>query len=252
MPTYVSIEEARAMRGLRLVLTAYPGPPWTEAAKAVFHVKRIPYVPVAQQPMVTNDALQAWTGHNNAPIAVYDDERPRTGWAEILALAERLTPSPRLIPTDLEDRVRFFGLANEICGEDGLGWNRRLLMIKRLYERDAKPVADYLGQRYQYDEAAGRRAPDRIREIVHALRDQLRAQQASGRRFLIGDSLSALDLYWAAFAALIDPLPDDMCPMPDYLRVMYTYDGGLRDEIGELLAHRDRIYRDHLELPVDG
>jgi hypothetical protein len=33
---------------------------------------------------------------------------------------------------------------------------------------------------------------------------------------------------------------------------MYTYDGGLRDEIGELLAHRDRIYRDHLELPVDG
>jgi len=252
VPVYVPIEEARALRGLRLVLTAYPGPPWTEAAKAVFRVKRIPYVPVAQQPMVTNDALQAWTGHSNAPIAVYDDERPRTGWAEILTLAERLTPEPRLIPADLEDRVRFFGLANEICGEDGLGWNRRLLMIARLYERDAKPVADYLGQRYQYDEPAARRAPDRIREIVHALLAQLRAQQARGRRFLIGDSLSALDLYWAAFAALIDPLPEDLCPMPDYLRAMYTYDGGLRDEIAELFAHRDRIYRDHLELPVDG
>ena len=240
------------MRGLRLVLTAYPGPPWTEAAKAVFHVKRIPYVPVAQQPMVTNDALQAWTGHNNAPIAVYDDERPRTGWAELLALAERLTPEPRLMPADLEDRVRFFGLANEICGEDGLGWNRRLLMIARLYERGAGPVADYLAQRYQYDEPAARRAPDRIREIVYALRAQLRAQHARGRRFLIGDSLSALDLYWSAFAALLDPLPADLCPMPDYLRAMYTYDGDLRDEIGELLAHRDRIYRDHLELPVDG
>jgi glutathione S-transferase len=249
---YVPIEEARTMRGLRLVLTAYPGPPWTEAAKAVFHVKRISYVPVAQEPMVTNDALQAWTGHSNAPIAVYDDERPRTGWAEILTLAERLAPTPRLVPTDVEDRVRFFGLANEICGEDGLGWSRRLVMIARLYERRATPVADYLAQRYQYDEPAARRAPDRIREILNALLVQLRAQQTRGRRFLIGESLSALDLYWAAFAALIDPLPEDLCPMPDYLRAMYVYDAALREEIGDLLAHRDRIYRDHLELPVVG
>ena len=240
------------MSGLRLVLTAYPGPPWTEAAKAVFHVKRIPYVPVAQQPMMTNDALHAWTGHSNAPIAVYDDERPRTGWAEILALAERLAPEPRLVPADLEDRVRFFGLANEICGEDGLGWSRRLVMIARLYELRSAAVADYLAQRYGYDEPAARRAPDRVREIVHALLAQLRAQQARGRRFLIGDSLSALDLYWAAFAALIDPLPGDLCPMPDYLRAMYTYDAALREEIRDLLAHRDRIYRDHLELPVVG
>jgi glutathione S-transferase len=252
MLAYVPIEDAQTMKGLRLVLTAYPGPPWTEAAKAVFHVKRIPYVPVAQRPMVTNDALQAWTGHSNAPIAVYDDERPRTGWVEILALAERLAPEPRLVPADLEDRVRFFGLANEICGEDGLGWNRRLLMIAGLYELRQTGVADYLANRYQYDEPAARRAPDRIREIAHALLGQLRAQQARGRRFLIGDSLSALDLYWSAFAALLDPLPDDLCPMPDYLRAMYTYDGMPRDEIAELLAHRDRIYREHLELPVVG
>jgi len=53
-------------------------------------------------------------------------------------------------------------------------------------------------------------------------------------------------------AGEIDPLSPDLCPMPDYLRAMYTYDGGLRDEIAELFAHRDRIYRDHLELPVDG
>lgn len=238
------------MNGLRLVLTAYPGPPWTEAAKAVFHVKRIPYVPVAQQPMLTNDALQAWTGHDNAPIAVWDDERPRTGWAEILVLAERLAPEPGLVPADLDDRVRMFGLANEICGEDGLGWNRRLLMIADLNERGQRPVGDYLGRRYGYSEAAARRASGRIVEIVAALGRQLRAQQERGRRFLIGDALSALDLYWAAFAALIDPLPPDLCPMPDFLRAMYTYDPALRREAADLLAHRDRIYRDHLELPV--
>ena len=243
------------MTGLRLVLTALPGPPWTEAAKAVFHVKRIPYAPVAQQPMVTNDALQAWTGHSNAPIAVYEDERPRAGWAEILVLAERLAPEPRLIPADLDDRVRFFGLANEICGEDGLGWNRRLLMIAGAYEKGesegfSTAVADYLARRYQYSEPAVRRAPGRIQEIVRTLLVQLRAQQARGRRFLIGDSLSALDLYWAAFAALIEPLPADLCPMPDLLRTVYTFDAGLRTEIADLLAHRDRIYREHLELPV--
>jgi glutathione S-transferase len=252
MQPYVPIDEARAMKGLRLVLTAYPGPPWTEAAKAVFHVKGIPYVPVAQQPMATNEALQAWTGHDNAPIAVWDDERPRAGWAEILVLAERLAPEPRLVPADLEDRVRMFGLANEICGEDGLGWNRRLLMIVGTYEQGARAIADYLAGRYGYDEAAARRAPGRIAEIVHALHDQLRAQQARGRRFLIGDALSALDLYWAAFAALIEPLPPDLCPMPDFLRAMYTYDPALRREAGDLLAHRGRIYREHLELPVVG
>src|SRR5258706_2714320 len=135
MREYVPIETAKTMKGLRLVPTAIPGPPWTEAAKAVFHVKRIPYVPVAQQPVVTNDALQEWTGHSNAPIAVYDDERTRAGWAEILFLAERLAPQPSLIPAEPEDRVRFFGLAHEICGEDGLGWNRRNLMV--LESRDA-------------------------------------------------------------------------------------------------------------------
>jgi hypothetical protein len=151
MVDYIPIEKAKAMRGLRLVLTSIPGPPWTEAAKAVFQVKRIPYAPVAQQPVVSNEALQEWTGHSNAPIAVYDDERPRAGWAEILFLAGRLAPDPPLIPTDAEDRARFFGLAHEICGEDGLGWNRRHLMVKEGLEAKShggRPgIADYLAPR---------------------------------------------------------------------------------------------------------
>ena len=97
----VPIEAAKRTSGLRLVLSAIPGPPWTEAAKAVFHVKRIPYAPVAQQPV--------------------ENEKPRAAWTEILFLAERLAPEPSLIPQDPEDRVRMFGLAHEICGEDGLG-----------------------------------------------------------------------------------------------------------------------------------
>jgi glutathione S-transferase len=256
MVEYVPIEKAKAMRGLRLVLTSIPGPPWTEAAKAVFHVKRIPYVPVAQQPVVTNDALQEWTGHSNAPIAVYDDERPRAGWAEILFLAERLAPDPPLIPADAEDRVRFFGLAHEICGDDGLGWNRRHLMVKEGLEaksRGGPPgIADYLASRYGYSAAAAARAPGRIADIFRVLSRQLRGQAEHGRPFLVGDRLSALDLYWATFAVLVRPLPAALCALPDWLRKAYTMeDRSMLDALdASLLEHRDRIYRAYLELPI--
>ena len=37
----------------------------------------------------------------------------------------------------------------------------------------------------------------------------------------MGDALSALDVYWAAFAAIVRPLPADLCPMPEFLRAQY-------------------------------
>lgn len=80
-----------------------------------------------------------------------------------------------------------------------------------------------------------------------------RAQREQGRRFLVGDQLSAVDLYWAAFAALVKPLPPDLCAMPDWLRKSYTIaDASLLAAIDpSLLEHRDRIYRDHLALPIE-
>jgi glutathione S-transferase len=259
MPKWVEIEDAKRMGGLRLVLTAdIGGPPWTEAAKAVFHVKKIPYAPVAQRPMATNQALLDWTGHENAPIAVYENEKARAGWTEILHLAERLAPEPSLIPPDEEDRIRFFGLANEICGEDGFAWNKRHLMVKDALDpkgRTGVPreIAVYLGERYGYAEAAAARAPGRMRDVLGALSEQLRTQRASGKRFLVGDALSALDLYWASFAALVAPLPQEVCPMPDWLRAAYTIED--REILSAmdpgLLRHRDEIYRDFLVLPMD-
>ena len=257
MPSYVPIERAKAMPGMRLVLTAIAGAPWTEAAKAVFHVKRIPYAPVAQMPVETNEALRAWTGHENAPIAVYENERPRTGWAEILFLVERLAPEPRLIPEDPEDRVRMFGLAHELCGEDGLAWNRRHQMVEGSRNPAGGAVSgaigDYLAKRYDYSDAAAARAPRRVAEILATMSRQYRAQNERGRKFLIGEGLSALDLYWATFAAIVDPLPNEHCPMPDWLRSAYKVtDRAVTSALDPgLLEHRDRIYRDYLVLPID-
>ena len=73
---YLSVEEGRQRGGLRLVLTVGVPGPWGEAAKGILHVKGIAYAPVCQMPAGENSELEAWTGRNNAPVAVYEDERP--------------------------------------------------------------------------------------------------------------------------------------------------------------------------------
>jgi hypothetical protein len=69
----------------------------------------------------------------------------------------------------------------------------------------------------------------------------------------MGASLSALDIYWAAMAALIDPLPHALCKMPEMMRHAYTVTDPLllRALDPALLEHRDMIYDRHLELPIE-
>ena len=94
MVEFVSVEEARQRSGLRVVMVGIVPSPWGEAAKGILYHKAIPYV--AARLSAEGPAVKEWTGHDSAPIAVYENEAPRTGWAEILLLAERLAPaSPR-------------------------------------------------------------------------------------------------------------------------------------------------------------
>lgn len=254
MVDYIEIKEARDLPGLRLVLTAGVPGPWGEAAKALLHVKELEYVPVRQTPGASDEALRDWTAQTSAPVAVYEDERPRSGWADILFLAERLAPEPRLIPEDLEDRVRMFGLANEVCGEGGFAWQRRLMLLHPMLESGggAGPMAAF-GRKYGYSPQAGAAAPVRTAEILTALSQQLRRQAERGSRYFIGDALSALDLYWATFAAMLEPLPENLCPMDPGLRHGYTLADPdvLKAADPLLLEHRDFIYREYLELPLD-
>ena len=123
MLDYVDIGEGRKRDGLRLVLTAGVPGPWSEGAKALFHVKGIDFVPVRQVPGESDEELRDWTAQTSAPVAVYGDERPRSSWVEILYLVERLAPEPRLIPENIEERARMFGLLHEVCGDQGFGWD---------------------------------------------------------------------------------------------------------------------------------
>ena len=127
---YLDVAEARGLPGLRLALTKGAPAPWGEAAKGILSLKGIPYTPVAQYGAQANEALVAWTGHRNAPVAVYENEPPRVGWLDILLLAERLAPDPPLLPADLDQRARVVGLSHEICSEGGFAWSARLLMFE--------------------------------------------------------------------------------------------------------------------------
>src|SRR5580704_18394015 len=128
---YASIKEARQMSGLRLILgaNAVPGP-WREACKGIFHVKKIPFTPVASAGQDGSQReLIEWTAQASAPVAIWNDERPRSTWIEQLYLAERLQPEPALIPANIAERATMFGMINEIAGENGLAFQRRHQMI---------------------------------------------------------------------------------------------------------------------------
>lgn len=265
---YVDIAEARAMRGLRVVLGAYPIPgPWRESCKGILHVKGLSYVAVRTGNAGTPDValgmggsqseLIEWTGQASAPVMAWNEEKPRATWIDQLNLAERLAPTPSLVPANVDDRALMFGLANELLGENGMIWVKRLLMVHGPLSTLAAddPQREFwifLGDKYGYSPAAAESAALRIRDIVAAMDAQLKRQQAQGKRYLIGDTLSALDIYWAACCAILAPLPPEACPMADAFRGAYGNDDPrIAAALSPaLLAHRDFIYQTHLEFPI--
>lgn len=266
---YVSIADARKLSGLRLVLGAYTIPgPWREACKGLFHVKGIPYIPVVTADAGKSDLaigmggsqteLIAWTGQASAPVAIWNDERPRSSWIDQLNLAERLNPEPALIPANIADRVLMFGLINELAGENGIAWQKRLLMVHGPLTTlppgaEGRAFFEFLGAKYGYSAALAEAGARRIVDILNTLDAQLASQQRAGRQYLVGASFSAVDIYWATFCGLIDPMPAARCPMADSFRGgAYGNDNAdvARALSPALLAHRDMIYEQHLELPI--
>ncbi|HKA16261.1 MAG TPA: hypothetical protein VKH41_14655 [Myxococcota bacterium] len=252
---WVSLSEARRMSGLRIALLRNGGPsPWGQAARNLFEIKGIPFRRAARADSDPPELLEEWTGQASFPVVAYEDERPRAGWAEILLLAERLSPKPALIPADARERALLFGLAHEICGEQGLGWCYRLMLLARILDGPSPPPETRVfARKYGFTTEAARAAPARVTAILRLLADQLQRQRAASRRYLVGEGLSALDVYWATFANMLDPLPRELLPMDDGLRALL---GAPPAEVQsaldpELQAHRDFVFRAHLRLPVE-
>lgn len=257
MTDWLTPQEAQNRSGLRLVLTTSVPGPWGEAAKALFHVKNIPHLRVAQEGGGSNDALVAWTGERNAPQAILDDEKTCSHWRDIIALAERMEAEPALCPTGQEDREEMFRLIGLLADENGLGWQRRLMLFGPMMalpeDHPGHQMVAGMAGRYGYTKEAENEAPRLIIKILEEFSQRHQENLEAGRSFLMGDSLSALDLYWAAFAALIEPLPHAICPMPEMIRGSYLCeDPDIRGALNPgLLEHRDAIYQQWLEVPLD-
>ena len=94
---------------------------------------------------------------------------------------------------DAVDRALVFGLAHEICGEQGLGWSRRLQLIHAgLNNKGGFPerVSKYLGKKYGYSQEAGANAGSRVADVLRMLASRLKEQRQAGSRYYIGDALT--------------------------------------------------------------
>lgn len=250
---YVSVEEAIERKGLRMVVVSGIPSPWGEAAKGFFHIKGIEWVAVRL--VYDSEALAKWAGERSGPVAVYEDEPPRSGWAEILLLAERLAPQPSLLPADPAARALCFGLAHELCGEGGLGWTRRLQLVHAGLHGEggfSPRVAQYLAKKYGYRPEASETYGPRVIALLQMLSARLLAQREAGHRYYVGDTLTAVDVYGATFISMFDPLPPEQCPMKAELRSTFeTLDAATKAALHPVLfEHRDMMYAEHLALPL--
>ena len=257
MADYIDIEQAKSLDGLRIVAPPGRPNPWSEGLKGMCYVKNLPYALVGKT-AGHDAALQEWTSQSSAPVAVWNEERPRSTWNEQLYLVEGLAPKPSLIPDDEADRILMFGLCNELCGEGGFGWLRRLMVVHANLSNPeiaepGKAAASYLGAKYGYSPAAAEAAPQGVARILRTLNAQLAEQQARGHQYFLGEQLSALDIYWSTFVVLVQPLPLELCPMDAGARASFVNTDPVVAEAlsPRLLEHRDRIYREHLRLPMD-
>lgn len=249
----VDLQTALGAPGLRVLVTAGAPSPWSQAALAILHFKKVPFLLVRTR--ATDPAFREWKGAVNLPAVLFNDDPVRTGWAEILALAERLAPEARLVPADATERVRVLGLSHELMSEGAMLWCARLLAIEAglaTEGREGFPLqaARYLAPRYGSGTVPVQQLRDRAAEILSHLAAEL--ERSSGPCFC-GDTLSALDLYSAVAMNALVPLPDNLCPMAPPMRDAFEWMGKqLAGAIPPaLLAHRDYVVSRHFDLPID-
>jgi glutathione S-transferase len=253
---FVDVATARNAPGVRIVVSGLVPSPWSEAAKGLFQVGRIPVVAVRR--LRDGAEINAWTGIDNVPVVLHGAEPARTSWAAITTLAARLAGPDVLLPEDAAARAETMGLIHEIAGEDGIGWNSRLAMIDASLTSGGErgfslPVGQYLAKRYGHSPDTMARSRARIERQLQVLRDRLIAQRALGYTYLGGLRISALDIYLAAFLTPLSAIPAEDCPqLEPVLRAAF---GCAHEALGalvpaELAAHRKMIFERHLTWPI--
>jgi glutathione S-transferase len=221
-PNFISLNEAAQMTtGTRITFIPGLQALYAEALKNVCFVKDIPIIRALHPSMgvdkETGEDRQArlyqLTSQTGLPTMFHDEERPRNVWTEQLALAEKIgsPSSPALIPENYEHRVEMFGLCAVVLAEDGLLWNMRILSDGPL------------GRKYGYSDEASAAAPAKIAEVINLIDTYLNRQAERGSRYLVGDSLTAADIYWATMSMCVMATPPEIMPVTKQNRGMLKF-----------------------------
>lgn len=245
---YVDLATARAAKGTRIVTSALVASPWSEAVKGMFRVAQLPALVVARGREAKD--ITAWAGADNVPVVLHEAEPPRTNWAAIVGLVARLAPNT-LVPADPRLRAELFGWLELVAGEEGIGWNARLAMIRASHESNGErgfplAAATYLAQRYGF--VAGVDLRSRVGEQVALVRERLR-----GGPYFGGERVSALDIYVATFLTPLAVIDEAECPqMSGTLRRAFASARELFADLvpDELWTHRTMMFERHLALPI--
>ena len=240
---FITLEESESMeKGTRVTFVPGVQAMFSEALKNLCYVKKVPVTRVLHPIMGIDEKtgkdrqakLYELTSQTSLPTMFYDDERPRNVWIEQLSLAERIgtKDSPKLIPDNFEHRRDMFGLCAIILGEDGLTWNMRIL------------IDTPLAQKYGYSEEASSSAPEKISEVITLIDRRLEAQEKQGSRYLVGDALTAVDIYWATMSMTILPVPLEIMPKTKQNQGMLMYFAA-NSEIPEIANALTERIKDH-------
>ena len=242
-PKFITLEESGSMeKGTRVTFVPGVQAMFSEALKNICYVKKVPLTRVLHPVMGVDEKtgedrqakLYELTSQTSLPTMFHDEERPRNVWIEQLALAERIgtKDSSKLIPDNFEHRVDMFGLCAVILGEDGLTWNMRIL------------IDSPLGQKYGYSEKACSAAPGKISEVITLIDRRLEAQEKQGSRYLVGDALTAVDIYWATMSMTILPVPLEIMPKTKQNQGMLMFFAA-NSEIPEIANALTERIKDH-------
>lgn len=252
----VDIATARAATGVRMAVSGLVPSPWSEAAKGLFRVAKVPVLMVRR--MRDGAEVTAWTGVDNVPAVMCDQEPVRAHWAAITELASRLAGPDVLLPSGIAARAEQIGLLDVIAGEDGIGWNGRLAMLHVSFETEGKrgfppPVAQFLATRYGYSPAAFAVASTRIQQQLTLFAERLANQKALGHEYLNGPNVSALDVYLATFLTPLSGVSETEClDIHPSLRQAFATATDVFGNLvpAELSAHRRMMFERHLTYPI--
>ena len=255
-PEFISLEEAAKMtEGTRITFIPGIQAIYAEALKNICYVKKIKVIRVLHPFMGIDKktgkdrqaSLYELTSQTSLPTMFHDEERPRNVWIEQLALAEEIGSSDSidLIPDNFQERADMFGLCAIVLGEDGLVWNMRIL--------SDGPLA----RKYGYSDDASSKAPSKMAEIIRLIDLKLKKQEEKGSKYLIGDKISAADVYWSTISMTILPASLEIMPKTKQNEgMLFFFEANSKiPEIKEvlsdrILSHRDYILKTYCETPA--